>query len=113
MSRQQTKSGSTVTSPSTSLSSASFLTLFVESPPAGDPAQQARFQLMGSRGQAGGSSVSSQNHGGRPVQLQQCQVVVVGFVIVVLMKMDPLNPRHLLRAAAPAEQEFAKVDRPQ
>lgn len=88
-------------------------TSFAESPPACDPAEQAWLQLMGRRGQAGGSGVSGQNHGGRPVQLKQRQVIVMGFVIVVLMKNDPLNSRHLLCGAAAAEEEFAKVDCPQ
>lgn len=50
-------------------------------------------------------------HGG-PVQLQQGQVVVVGLVVVVLVQVDPLNPRHLLRGAAAAQQEFTQVDSP-
>lgn len=56
--------------------------------------------------------MSSQHHRGRPVQLQQGQVIVMGLVIVVLVKVDLLNSRHFFCRAAGVEQEFTQVDRP-
>lgn len=70
------------------------LTPLMQSPPAGDPAEQVRLQLVGGRRQAGGSNVPSQQRGSIPVQLQQSKVIVVGLVIVVLVKVDPLDSRH-------------------
>lgn len=88
------------------------LTSLVESPPAGDPAEQVRLQLVGGRRQAGGSSVSSHLQGGGPVQLQQGQVVVVGVIVIVLMKVDALNSCHLFSRAAAVQQEFTQIDSP-
>lgn len=56
--------------------------------------------------------MSSQQRGGGPVQLQQGQVIVVGLIVVVLVKVDPLNSRHFFSGAAAAEQEFSQIDRP-
>lgn len=95
-----------------SISLLPILTSLAESPPAGDPAEQVRLQLVGGRGQAGGSSVSSHLKGGGPVQLQQGQVVVVGVIVVVLMEVDALNSRHLFGRAAAVQQEFTQVDGP-
>lgn len=88
------------------------LTPLAESPPASDPAEQARLQLVSRRGQAGGSSMSRQQNGGGPVQLEQGQVVVVRLIIIVVVKMDPLNSCHLLCGAAAVEEEFTQVHRP-
>lgn len=54
----------------------------------------------------------SQQRSGGPVQLEQGQVVVVGLIVIVMMKMDALDPRHLLCRAAAVDQKFAKVDCP-
>lgn len=96
-------------SPSIALS---LLTTLTEGTPAGDPAEQVRLQLVSRRRQAGRSSMSSQQHGGRPVQLQQGQVIVVVIIVVVLVKVDLQNSHHFLSRAAAIEQEFTQVDRP-
>lgn len=54
----------------------------------------------------------SQQRSGGLVQLEQGQVVVVGLIVIVMMKMDALDPRHLLCRAAAVDQKFAKVDCP-
>lgn len=56
--------------------------------------------------------MSSQQHGGGTVQLQEGQVIVVGLVVVILVKVDLLNSRHLLCGAAAAEEELTQVDCP-
>lgn len=75
-------------------------TSFLKRPPAGDPTEKVRLQLVSGRRQAGWPSMPSPHCGGGTVQFQQCQVIVVGFIIIVLMKVDLLNSGHLFGGAA-------------
>lgn len=78
----------------------------MEGPPASDPAEKVRLQLVGGRREAGWPGA------GGPVQLEQSQVIVVGVIVVVLVKVDSLDASHLLGGAAGVQKHLSQVDRP-
>lgn len=49
---------------------------------------------------------------GRPVQLEQSQVVVMVVIVIVLVKVDSLDSGHLFSGAAAVQKQFSQVDGP-
>lgn len=88
------------------------LTSLSERPPAGDPAEQVWFQLVGGRRQACRSSVFSKKRRCWSVKLKQGQVIVLGLIVIILVKMNVLHSSHFLCGAATVQEQFTQVDRP-
>lgn len=87
----------------------SWLTLLGAIPPPGHPAAVAAADRVGGRRQAHGLHQWAQGGRPGPLQLQQCDVIVEGVWVVVLVHDDPLDVGHV---SGTALRQHAEVGAP-